>query len=277
MSQMCDASVASLSGAAGGMRFPTWRTTKAYVEACGGEIEEWRRRWEEASRDIRYKNNHAAIPLDDLTAETRRRASWGKTWKRWQRTGSMTPPHRASSSLDLRLSMESLRQYRSLSLREVARGSRYSHSAIAAAISGARPVNVLLLVSYLQACGVDNFADVTKWLQLLAMAHPGEVPKVEREIGRLEILSLGHSGWDREGLKNGANRRIREAQTLKKSDALRSWILRKPPKEKNNIILAIVRETQVSLHQINGLLYDERPLPDRLAVQIMKAFKLNEF
>ncbi|MFT2017593.1 hypothetical protein ACMA1D_17400 [Streptomyces sp. 796.1] len=42
-------SVAVLSRAAGGERLPTLEVTLAYVAACGGEAEEWRRRWREAA------------------------------------------------------------------------------------------------------------------------------------------------------------------------------------------------------------------------------------
>ncbi|MER0246525.1 hypothetical protein AAHZ94_32055, partial [Streptomyces sp. HSW2009] len=42
-------SVAVLSRAAGGERLPTLEAALAYVAACGGEVEEWRRRWHEAT------------------------------------------------------------------------------------------------------------------------------------------------------------------------------------------------------------------------------------
>lgn len=36
---------ATLHEAAKGTRFPSWTTTQAFVEACGGDVEEWRGHW----------------------------------------------------------------------------------------------------------------------------------------------------------------------------------------------------------------------------------------
>ncbi|WP_121434609.1 NBR1-Ig-like domain-containing protein [Actinomadura pelletieri] len=36
---------ATLHEAAKGTRFPSWTTTQAFVEACGGDVEEWREHW----------------------------------------------------------------------------------------------------------------------------------------------------------------------------------------------------------------------------------------
>lgn len=41
----------ALSDAAAGRRLPTWPITLAYVTACGGDVEEWRQRWQEV-RDV---------------------------------------------------------------------------------------------------------------------------------------------------------------------------------------------------------------------------------
>jgi len=39
---------ATLHEAAKGTRFPSWLTTEAFVEACGGDVDDWRTRWREA-------------------------------------------------------------------------------------------------------------------------------------------------------------------------------------------------------------------------------------
>ncbi|MFB4305540.1 NBR1-Ig-like domain-containing protein [Actinomadura sp. GTD37] len=39
----------TLHEAAKGVRFPSWLTTRAFVEVCGGDVDEWRARWYEAS------------------------------------------------------------------------------------------------------------------------------------------------------------------------------------------------------------------------------------
>jgi WD40 repeat protein len=58
MAQKVPFSVTALSQAAAGRQLPSLPVTLAYVEACGGDPEEWRRRWEEASAE-------AAAPASD--------------------------------------------------------------------------------------------------------------------------------------------------------------------------------------------------------------------
>lgn len=55
-------SKATLSSAASGHRLPTWDVTRAYVEACGGDLEEWRDRWAEARTEL-------GLPIDDQATE----------------------------------------------------------------------------------------------------------------------------------------------------------------------------------------------------------------
>jgi hypothetical protein len=45
LSEVAHCSASVLSEAAAGNRFPTWTVTKAYVRACGGDADAWRRRW----------------------------------------------------------------------------------------------------------------------------------------------------------------------------------------------------------------------------------------
>ncbi len=42
-------STATLSVAASGRKLPTWEVARAYVQACGGDTDEWRVRWEQAA------------------------------------------------------------------------------------------------------------------------------------------------------------------------------------------------------------------------------------
>jgi hypothetical protein len=43
----------ALAEAAGGDHLPTWETVAAYVRACGGDLAEWRTRWEQARAALR--------------------------------------------------------------------------------------------------------------------------------------------------------------------------------------------------------------------------------
>jgi lambda repressor-like predicted transcriptional regulator len=42
-------STATLSVAASGRKLPTWEVARAYVQACGGDTDDWRVRWEHAA------------------------------------------------------------------------------------------------------------------------------------------------------------------------------------------------------------------------------------
>jgi len=55
-------SKATLSAAASGYRLPTWEVTGAYVQACGGDVEEWQRRWRAVRADLGLTD--AAAELD---------------------------------------------------------------------------------------------------------------------------------------------------------------------------------------------------------------------
>ncbi|MEU2339503.1 protein kinase [Streptomyces sp. NPDC013172] len=46
-------SPSALSDAASGRRLPSWDVTAAYVAACGGDVEQWRARWEELNTRLR--------------------------------------------------------------------------------------------------------------------------------------------------------------------------------------------------------------------------------
>lgn len=47
MSRLAHVSASALSEAARGRRWPSWQVVSGYVTACGGELELWRRRWEQ--------------------------------------------------------------------------------------------------------------------------------------------------------------------------------------------------------------------------------------
>jgi WD40 repeat protein/transcriptional regulator with XRE-family HTH domain len=57
-------SPATLAQAAAGDRLPSLAVAEAYAEACGGDVEEWRRRWREAGREAREE----AAAADDSAA-----------------------------------------------------------------------------------------------------------------------------------------------------------------------------------------------------------------
>ncbi|MDT0320233.1 helix-turn-helix domain-containing protein [Streptomyces millisiae] len=67
LARRCNYSVTTLSDAAGGRRLPTLEVTLAFVEACGGDTEEWRQAWWLASR----RRRPAALPPPPLPRRRR--------------------------------------------------------------------------------------------------------------------------------------------------------------------------------------------------------------
>ncbi|MGQ4619849.1 helix-turn-helix domain-containing protein [Nocardia sp. R7R-8] len=53
MARMTGRSRTALSEAAGGEHFPSWETTEAFVKACGGDLSDWRRAWEQTRESLK--------------------------------------------------------------------------------------------------------------------------------------------------------------------------------------------------------------------------------
>jgi lambda repressor-like predicted transcriptional regulator len=66
-------STATLSAAAAGRKLPSWAVTKTYVQACGGNADDWRARWECAGQSSRLVP--AAVPHGRLSRAPGR--PWG--------------------------------------------------------------------------------------------------------------------------------------------------------------------------------------------------------
>ncbi|MFE0154918.1 XRE family transcriptional regulator, partial [Nonomuraea sp. NPDC059007] len=64
MARRAHYAAATLSEAASGRRLPTLAVTLAYVRACGGEPQEWERRW----RELRGRENDEPEPVIDEAA-----------------------------------------------------------------------------------------------------------------------------------------------------------------------------------------------------------------
>lgn len=185
MSSKSGISVSALSQATNGRNAPSWRVVGAYVGLFGGSATQWRAKWEEMRRQMRERMIH---DVDDdgysipMNPSQRRAASWPAVWERWTRTGLITPPRRAETELDLRMSMHSLKAFRSISLRQISVISLYSHSSFGSALQGNRSVTPRLLIAYLKGCGVHTFGEQQTWLELLAHAVPEQREKAENEL-----------------------------------------------------------------------------------------------
>ncbi|MFI7396446.1 helix-turn-helix domain-containing protein [Streptomyces tendae] len=230
MASRAGISTAALSKAAGGYEMPSWRVTEAYVESCGQDPKSWRKRWESARRETRPREFivDESVESLNLNPEQRRRASWPRTWERWDRTGMILPSHRAETTLDLRLALQSLRAYRSFSLRQLASLMPYSHSTVAAVLSGARPVSAFFLRSYLQACGVNSYGEVLQWMDLLRTSDPSETSSAGSVLRSTLRDNGGHTttgGWKPRLPISGQIDRLKKLSLRQRSEHLRKWLL----------------------------------------------------
>ncbi|CAM5440335.1 hypothetical protein SRIMM317S_05741 [Streptomyces rimosus subsp. rimosus] len=76
-------SVATLSRAASGEQLPSLAVTRAYVEACGGDVEEWSARWHRLAEEtfVRTAQGDTTAPTRDwpATSPATGRSSSGAT------------------------------------------------------------------------------------------------------------------------------------------------------------------------------------------------------
>ncbi|MWA05748.1 helix-turn-helix domain-containing protein [Actinomadura sp. LD22] len=53
----------TLANAASGRRLPTWEVTRAYVEACGGDVDAWRRKWRTTAALVKAEGRASGTPV----------------------------------------------------------------------------------------------------------------------------------------------------------------------------------------------------------------------
>ncbi|MFD6294030.1 helix-turn-helix domain-containing protein [Streptomyces sp. NPDC060235] len=136
--------------------------------------------------------------------------------------------------MDLRLALQSLRAYRSISLRQLAHLVPYSHSTLAAVLAGARPVSAHFLRNYLEACGVTSPTELISWFDLLSMASP----KHRDDAARLRLATFAMHGrssassttWRSSSLPVSAEvARLKQYSLQVRSKKLRDWLSAGPP------------------------------------------------
>lgn len=169
MSQRSGVCIASLSGAHSGHKLPSWRTVEGYIRACGAEGAPWRSRWDDvrlAQYSDRANEQHAALI------------------KKWTNTKRLAPPQWTKDEAELARSLDQMRQFCGLSLRDLARRSvGFSHHTYGAVLRGDRPVTTDILVAILHSCGVES-GDAHRWLLVLARVRPGEELRVQSLLSK---------------------------------------------------------------------------------------------
>lgn len=197
LAELSGLSTGTISTAEGGLLAPSKRTVTDYVLACGElDPSPWLARREAAAREYAADRAERKTQQRALARDDRHRQVWRSTWERWERTRKLTPPSHASGSSSLAFWLESLRNYRSLSYRSLARKSDYSHSTLTAMGRGHQPVTVRGLTAFLQACGVLTFSEQIEWLNLLerTSSSPRRAMDAALEQERLRSLMGPKSG-----------------------------------------------------------------------------------
>ncbi|MFB7672275.1 helix-turn-helix domain-containing protein [Kitasatospora purpeofusca] len=153
-------SVATLSRAFSGRDLPSWETVRGIVEACGGNVHAWRRRYEDCRSTIRY----AHLDEDWLMAEAIRH---------WTPSKPRVPPIVPATLGEYRLWLKVAKQFANRSFSELSRLSRlgqnsWSAESFACLVSGRRTLNPRCVLSFLMACGIARYTDLQRWLSMLA-------------------------------------------------------------------------------------------------------------
>ncbi|MBE9499802.1 hypothetical protein IHE61_21505 [Streptomyces sp. GKU 257-1] len=177
MARRTGVSAASLSLAHSGLRTPTWRTTKAYVTACRGNVPKWRARWETLK-----------------TQTCARRPGFAPDFSLFAQ-GPTVPPPNIDTERDLARYLDFVRRSRGLSLRAIAQHSPYySHHTYGAALAGHRPLTVHVLRGVLAACHLAERSTLAQWLVTLAHVQPAERREVDDKALAQMQLSRGGPG-----------------------------------------------------------------------------------
>lgn len=170
MSECSGICMSSLSGAQGGHKMPTWRTVEGYVRACGADATNWHVRWQKlqlAQRTTRARSNHATI------------------MKNWAGLRRISPPRWPMDETELAEILDQLRQFRGLSLRNMAdRSVGYSHHTYGNVLRGDRPVTADILLAILHSCAVGP-NEIRHWLQVLAHVRPAEALRVRLLLSKM--------------------------------------------------------------------------------------------
>ncbi|MGW5882249.1 helix-turn-helix domain-containing protein [Streptomyces koyangensis] len=221
LSQISGLATGTLSVAQSGVSVPSEKTLKAFVTACGeADVSAWLARREAALRGGRPDS--AGPPTRRMVYEDRIRPAWQGTWRRWDKTGRLTPPSGATGPRALPFWLSGLRAYRSMSFRAMARKCDYAHSTLADMANGSQPVTVRGLLAFLDACRVSSFAERVEWLELLerTCTSPRRRLDAAREQARLRALMSGRP--------SNASGDVASTGGLGEDDGPRGWSI--PPR-----------------------------------------------
>jgi transcriptional regulator with XRE-family HTH domain len=134
-------SLSALSQAASGRRLPSWRLTRAFVQACGGEEEYWHRRWQKARLSAPHREGIAPAVADHFDAVTRA--------ERLRRL------RQAETAAEFVHCLRMVKTASGLSLRMLETCTSVSKSALGEMLSRDQLPSPPRMLAFLHGCGID--------------------------------------------------------------------------------------------------------------------------
>jgi transcriptional regulator with XRE-family HTH domain/tetratricopeptide (TPR) repeat protein len=185
-----------LSEAASGNNLPNWDVVEAYVQVCGGSVEEWRRRWEEASDQwaatrglptVQEAGKPGGLPPRPTVGHELYQEIGHRGGKR-TRPALMTAndPTYVETAVELAEALNALRLRRGLSLADVVRAaertpsalgksrSRLGRSTVGDLVTGKSMPSQRTLTAFLSACEVPS-QEKWEWLRAWERARSADL------------------------------------------------------------------------------------------------------
>ena len=216
MSQRVHMSAATLAKAAGGASLPTWEAAKSYVAACGGDVNEWERRWRQEAKgqgaDLVNDSvdgspiAHGATPAFGISRVwsrlprlgRRRKAGGGRSGPSRTAGGQAIPdPRNARTSEQFVAAMGDLRTWagqpslRALSIAARKKGHNLAVTTLHDALTGTRLPSLVVVTGFLAACHVsDPEPWLSAWRGIRAQPLPPVPTPRSAALGRSHVLRL---------------------------------------------------------------------------------------
>lgn len=187
-------STATLSGAASGRKLPTWDVASGYVQACGGNTDDWRMRWEHAAR---FSRSPSALQLPGGAAPTSGVRSGGN--RRGFAGGPAPLPVTAESVSEFMGCLWRVKIWAGdPPVRALSRRAGLPPSTMQDFLQRERRTlpAVEMVCAFLGACGVDDSSVIAEWVYAWRRLKLAEIEK-RRIRARRVLVSALRVRWPR--------------------------------------------------------------------------------
>jgi DNA-binding XRE family transcriptional regulator len=156
----------TLSKAQGGVDFPSWEVTKRFVGACGGDVAEWKERWDGIEKTLALpKPFGTPAPLKSVPVFRRGKlATYGAIR---DLSGPPPLPLGASTAADFVMMLRQVKVWAGdPSIRYLASRARVPRSTLhdALKLNRGKLPNLEAVCAFLTACGIDDTRVISEWV-----------------------------------------------------------------------------------------------------------------